>query len=59
MDLCPRVTLAGSTSSLSVRYRFHTCRPVYRGFSRIVVTAPSVLYRFRTRLMAVTCCLAG
>ena len=32
-DLCPRVTLAGSASSVSVRCRFHTCRPVYRGFS--------------------------
>ncbi len=40
--LCPRVTLAGSASSVSVRCRFHTWRPVYRGFSRIVVTVPSV-----------------
>jgi hypothetical protein len=40
--LWPRVTLAGSTRSLSVRCRFHTCRPVYRRFTRIVVTAPSV-----------------
>ena len=40
--LCPRVTLPGSASSVSVRCRFHTCRPVYRGFSRIVVTVPSV-----------------
>ena len=44
-DLCPRVTLAGSASSVSVRFRFHTCRPVYRGFSRIVVTVPSDLTR--------------
>jgi len=34
--------LAGPASSVSVRCRFHTCRPVYRGFSRIAVTAPSV-----------------
>ena len=40
--LCPRVTLPGSASSVSVRCRFHTCRPVYRGFSRMVVTVPSV-----------------
>jgi hypothetical protein len=38
-DVCPRVTLAGSAGSVLVRCRFHTCRPVYRGFSRIVVNA--------------------
>ena len=41
-DLWPRVTLAGSASSVSVCCRFHTCRPVYRRFCRIVVTVPSV-----------------
>jgi hypothetical protein len=40
--VCPRVTLPGSASSVSVRCRFHTCRPVYRGFDKIVVTVPSV-----------------
>ena len=39
--LCPRVTLPGSASSVSVRCRFRTCRPVYRGFCKMVVTVPS------------------
>jgi hypothetical protein len=41
-SLCPRLTSAGSARSLSVRCRFHTWRPVYRGLLRIVVTVPSV-----------------
>ena len=40
--LCPRLTSAGSARSLSVRCRFHTWCPVYRGFCRMVVTVPSV-----------------
>jgi len=40
--LCPRLTSAGSVRSRSVRCRFHTCRPVYRGLDKIVVTVPSV-----------------
>ena len=34
--------LAGSARSKSVRCRFHTCRPVYRGFARIAATVRSV-----------------
>ena len=34
--------LAGSTRSKSVRCRFCTCRPVYRGFARIAATVRSV-----------------
>ena len=40
--LCPRVTLPGSASSVPVRCRFRTCRPVYRGFCTMVVTVPGV-----------------
>ena len=40
--LWPSPVLAGSTRSRSVRCRFHTCRPVYRGFARIAVTVRSV-----------------
>jgi hypothetical protein len=40
--LCPRVALAGSARSKSVRCRFHTCRPVYRGFANIAATVRSV-----------------
>jgi hypothetical protein len=40
--LMPRLTSAGSVRSRSVRCRFHTCRPVYRGLDKIVVTVPSV-----------------
>ena len=40
--LCPRLTSARSVRSRSVRCRFHTCRPVYRGLDKIVVTVPSV-----------------
>jgi hypothetical protein len=40
--LWPSVTSAGSAGSVSVRCRFHTCRPVYRGLARIEGTAPSV-----------------
>ena len=32
----------GSARSKSVRRRFHTCRPVYRGFARIAATVRSV-----------------
>jgi len=40
--VCPRLVLAGWASSESVRCRFHTWRPVYRGLPRIVVTVPRV-----------------
>ena len=40
--LCPRPELAGSGRSKSVRCRFHTCRPVYRGLARIAATVRSV-----------------
>ena len=40
--LCPSPVLAGSTRSKSVRCRFHTSRPVYRGFARIAATVRSV-----------------
>ena len=40
--LCPSPVLAGSTRSKSVRCRFHTCRPVYRGLPRIAATVRSV-----------------
>jgi len=33
---CPRPGLPGSTSTRSVRCRFHTIRPVYTGFPRLV-----------------------
>ena len=36
----PNPVLAGSIRSQSVRCRFHTCRPVYRGFARIAATVP-------------------
>jgi Enoyl-(Acyl carrier protein) reductase len=39
---CPSATSAGSTSSVSVRCRFHTCRPAHRGLAGMEVTAPSV-----------------
>jgi hypothetical protein len=41
--LVPEGHVGGSASSVAVRCRFHTCRPVYRGFSRIVVTEPACL----------------
>jgi len=40
--VCPRLVLAGSASSESVRCRFQTWRPVYRGLPRMVVTVPRV-----------------
>jgi hypothetical protein len=40
--LCPSPVLAGSTRSRSVRCRFHTCRPIYRGFARIDATVRNV-----------------
>jgi hypothetical protein len=40
--LCPSPVLAGSTRSRSVRCRFHTCRPVYRGLARIATAVLSV-----------------
>jgi len=35
---CPRLVFAGSIRSESVRWRFHTCRPVYLGLARIAAT---------------------
>ncbi len=40
--LCPSPVSAGSARSKSVRCRFRTCRPVYRGFARIAATVRSV-----------------
>jgi hypothetical protein len=40
--LCPSAVLAGSARSKSVRWRFQTCRPVYRGLARIAATVRSV-----------------
>jgi hypothetical protein len=34
--------LAGSARSKSVRCRFHTCRPAYRGFANMAATVRSV-----------------
>jgi hypothetical protein len=38
----PRPVSAGSTRTASDGCRFHTCRPVYRGFARIAATVRSV-----------------
>jgi len=37
--MCPSATSWTSSRTSSVRYRLHTCRPVYRGLSKMVRTA--------------------